>query len=91
MSSCQNKIPIIGNLLIRATGDMLANFDERQLSISVQTRERWHCTCVFVVNCITAFLKFSLVSVFPIIMEYILLNENICLSAFCFHLHIFIH
>lgn len=68
MSSCQNKIPIIGNLLIRATGDMLANFDERQLSISVQTRERWHCTCVFVVNCITAFLKFSLVSVFPIII-----------------------
>lgn len=25
MSSCQNKIPIIGNLLIRVTGDMLAN------------------------------------------------------------------
>lgn len=38
MSSCQNKIPIIGNLLIRATGDMLANFDERKLSISIQTR-----------------------------------------------------
>lgn len=38
MSSCQNKIPIIGNLLIRATGDMLANLDKRNLCISIQSR-----------------------------------------------------